>query len=52
MLLLLLLLFAIILPQGFNCRLFARDLDKAEKLFGPDGATVDIVIGDVRVSLI
>jgi uncharacterized protein (DUF1330 family) len=34
--------------QGFEVRLFARNLDKAERMFGPDGATVDIVVGDVK----
>jgi hypothetical protein len=34
--------------QGFEVRLFAQNLDKAERLFGPDGATVDIVVGDVK----
>ena len=34
--------------QGFEVRLFCRSLAKAEEMFGPDGATVDIVLGDVR----
>ena len=34
--------------QGFEVRLYARNLKKVEDLFGPDGATVDVCLGDVK----
>eukprot|EP00638_Chattonella_subsalsa_P008087 CAMPEP_0117755738 /NCGR_PEP_ID=MMETSP0947-20121206/13631_1 /TAXON_ID=44440 /ORGANISM="Chattonella subsalsa, Strain CCMP2191" /LENGTH=348 /DNA_ID=CAMNT_0005575131 /DNA_START=254 /DNA_END=1300 /DNA_ORIENTATION=- len=37
-----------LLSKGFNIRIFSRDLDKTEKIFGPDGTNSDIFLGDVK----
>lgn len=37
-----------LLSKGFNVRAFVRKLERAEDLFGFDGANLDIFEGDVR----